>query len=68
MSAALTVPADYGYVRVRVILAGTAMILYTEVLAMQVVGARMKAKVPYPHLYASVETCAKDKDALMFNW
>ncbi|KAI9345628.1 hypothetical protein BDR26DRAFT_856360 [Obelidium mucronatum] len=58
-----TLPADYGYV----IAVGALSTLYPLVLGGQVGGARKRANVPYPHMYATQEECAKDKNKYLFN-
>ncbi|ORY50931.1 hypothetical protein BCR33DRAFT_712886, partial [Rhizoclosmatium globosum] len=56
---ALTLPTEYGYV----LLVGAAHGV-PNCSGGQVGGARSKAKVPYPHMYATQAECADDKNNL----
>ncbi|KAJ3027411.1 UNVERIFIED_CONTAM: Armadillo repeat-containing protein 8 [Siphonaria sp. JEL0065] len=59
----ITLTPEYGYV----LAVGTLSTLYPIVLGGAVGGARKRAKIPYPHMYATQAECAEDHNKHIFN-
>ncbi|KAJ3075621.1 Microsomal glutathione S-transferase 3 [Podochytrium sp. JEL0797] len=59
----IMIPNEYGYV----IAVGALSTLYPVILGGQVGGARKRAGVPYPHMYATQAECKEDKKKYLFN-
>ncbi|KAJ3027410.1 UNVERIFIED_CONTAM: Microsomal glutathione S-transferase 3 [Siphonaria sp. JEL0065] len=59
----LVIPNQFGYV----VAVGALSSIVPVVLGAQVNGARKRANVPYPHMYATQAECAEDKSKLIFN-
>ncbi|RIA96347.1 hypothetical protein C1645_815528 [Glomus cerebriforme] len=54
---------EFGYV----IITGISSVFLVTYLAFKVGGARRRAGVPYPYLYAPKEECDKDEKKMIFN-